>query len=176
MACAEQFRPCRVLSTSAVCAAIGAVGAAALYYGIFFVMALANYFDFLYKHATFYELYPTALSYLIAFFTGGTLKHLPGYEIEWNIGLPLAFFCGMTLLGLVLALAARRTGFVITDDRIVGRAAFAKRLDLPLAQVCDARPCLAHGILLETPDGRFVFPLVHRRRDALRALYAKAAA
>lgn len=175
MACAEQFRPCRVLSSSAACAAIGAVGAAVLYYGIFFAMALANYFDSFYKHSTFYELYPTALSYLIAFFTGGTLKHLPGYEIEWNIGLPLAFFCGMTLAGLALGLTARRTGFAIADGRIVGRAAHAKQLDLPLAQVRDARPCFAHGILLETPCGRFVFPLVHRRRAALRALCAQEA-
>ncbi len=172
MTCAAEGRPHRVLFTTAVCALIGALGAAVLYYGIFFVMALVNYFDSFYKHADFYALYPTALSYLLAFFSEGTPKHLPGYEIEWNVGIPLAFFCGMTFFGAFGALLLRKTGFRIADGRIVGRAAFGKQLDVPSDRLRAVQPCLPHGITLKTDDGRFVFPLIRRRRAVLDALCA----
>ena len=88
-----QFR--NRIGVLALFALVGAAGAAVLYYGMYFVLALVNYFDSFYKHETFYQLYPTAASYLATFFSTGTLKHLPGYEIEINLGIPLLFGCGM---------------------------------------------------------------------------------
>ena len=78
-----QFR--NRIGVLALFALVGAAGAAVLYYGMYFVLALVNYFDSFYKHETFYQLYPTAVSYLATFFSTGTLKHLPGYEIEINL-------------------------------------------------------------------------------------------
>lgn len=154
----------------AVCTSIGAVGAAALYYGIYFVMALVNYFDGFYKHDTFYALYPTAISYLATFFTTGTLKHLPGYEIEINLGIPLLFGCGMIFLGFVAAVLLGKCSLCVSEQYISGKALFRKRFEQPLSALQSVRRCLFGGLILTVSNREYLFLCLKNRDQLLSAL------
>ena len=164
---ARFFNRIRVM---AVFALAGIVGAAALYYGMFFVLALVNYFDSFYKHDSFYQLYPTALSYLTTFFSTGTLKHLPGYEIEINLGIPLLFGCGMVCLGLLLAILLRKNQMTLEQQRICGKPALGKTFDTGFAALQQVKLCPLWGLLLRL-DGKWrLFLFVKNRREILEAL------
>ena len=166
---ARFFNRIRVM---AVFALVGIVGAAALYYGMFFVLALVNYFDSVYKHDTFYQLYPTALSYLTTFFSTGTLKHLPGYEIEINLGIPLLFGCGMVCLGLLLAILLRRNELSLARDQICGKALFGKRFAGTVWDLQQIKLCPLWGLLLQL-DGKWrLFLFMKNRREILEAFEA----
>ena len=161
---ARFFNRIRVM---AVFALVGIVGAAALYYGMFFVLALVNYFDSVYKHDTFYQLYPTALSYLTTFFSTGTLKHLPGYEIEINLGIPLLFGCGMVCLGLLLAILLRRNELSLARDQICGKALFGKPFAGTVWDLQQIKLCPLWGLLLQL-DGKWrLFLFMKNRRQIL---------
>jgi hypothetical protein len=156
----------------AVFVLVGIVGAAALYYGMFFVLALVNYFDSVYKHDTFYQLYPTALSYLTTFFSTGTLKHLPGYEIEINLGIPLLFGCGMVCLGLLLAILLRRNELSLARDQICGKALFGKPFAETVWDLQQIKLCPLWGLLLQL-DGKWrLFLFMKNRREILEAFEA----
>ena len=166
---ARFFNRIRVM---AVFALVGIVGAAALYYGMFFVLALVNYFDSVYKHDTFYQLYPTALSYLTTFFSTGTLKHLPGYEIEINLGIPLLFGCGMVCLGLLLAILLRRNELSLARDQICGKALFGKPFAGTVWDLQQIKLCPLWGLLLQL-DGKWrLFLFMKNRREILEAFEA----
>ena len=166
---ARFFNRIRVM---AVFALAGIVGAAALYYGMFFVLALVNYFDSVYKHDTFYQLYPTALSYLTTFFSTGTLKHLPGYEIEINLGIPLLFGCGMVCLGLLLAILLRKNQMTLEQQRICGKPALGKTFDTGFAALQQVKLCPLWGLLLRL-DGKWrLFLFMKNRREILEAFEA----
>ena len=154
----------------AVFALAGIVGAAALYYGMFFVLALVNYFDSFYKHDSFYQLYPTALSYLITFFSTGTLKHLPGYEIEINLGIPLLFGCGMICLGFLLVILLRKNQMMVAGQRIFGKPALGKPFDTSLAVLQQVKPWPFWGLLVRLDGIRHLFLFVKNRREILEAL------
>ena len=154
----------------AVSALVGIAGAAVLYYGLFFVLALVNYFDGVYKHETFYQLYPTAISYLSTFFATGTLKHLPGYEIEFNLGIPLLFGCGMVFLGILLAILLRRNGLEVTRERIHGKSILGKSFDTPASNLQQARMLPLWGLLLRLDGKPHLFLLVKNRSEILEAL------
>lgn len=153
------------------CALIGVIGAVALYYGIYFVLALLNYFDGAYKHDTFYTLYPTAISYLITFFAKGTLKHLPGHETELNWGVPLLFACCMVFLGLLLALLLRRCCLYIRTGEVSGKGIIGKRFCL--AQLPEAKTCVFHGLILKSEGKRHVFLFLKNRHEIITALLAE---
>jgi hypothetical protein len=166
---ARFFNRIRVM---AVFVLVGIVGAAALYYGMFFVLALVNYFDSVYKHDTFYQLYPTALSYLTTFFSTGTLKHLPGYEIEINLGIPLLFGCGMVCLGLLLAILLRRNELSLARDQICGKALFGKPFAGTVWDLQQIKLCPLWGLLLQL-DGKWrLFLFMKNRREILEAFEA----
>lgn len=147
----------------------GVAGGAVLYYSVFFVMALVNYFDNSYKHGEFYDLYPTAISYLITFFSAGTLKHLPGYEIVFNLGIPLALGCGVFCLGILLAILMRNSFLEIGEDRICGKGILGKAFDLPVADLKSAKPCLLHGMVLGFEKKRYLFLCIKNRDEILMA-------
>jgi hypothetical protein len=166
---ARFFNRIRVM---AVFVLVGIVGAVALYYGMFFVLALVNYFDSVYKHDTFYQLYPTALSYLTTFFSTGTLKHLPGYEIEINLGIPLLFGCGMVCLGLLLAILLRRNELSLARDQICGKALFGKPFAGTVWDLQQIKLCPLWGLLLQL-DGKWrLFLFMKNRREILEAFEA----
>lgn len=155
----------------ASCVLIGAVGAAVLYYGLYFVLALVNYFDGFYKHDTFYTLYPTAISYLVTFFSTGTLKHLPGHETELNWGVPLAFICGMVFLGCLLLLLLRKNKLEITDGQISGKGVLGKPFSL--SQIPVVRVFPYGGLILKAAGKRYLFLFVKNRAQILDALSAR---
>ena len=151
-------------------ALVGAAGAVMLYYGMYFVLALVNYFDSFYKHETFYQLYPTAASYLATFFSTGTLKHLPGYEIEINLGIPLLFGCGMVCLGLLLAMLLRRNELSLGRDQICGKALFGKPFAGRVWDMQQVKLCPLWGLLLQL-DGKWrLFLFLKNRTRILEAL------
>lgn len=153
-----------------VCALIGVAGAGALYYGIYLVLALLNYFDGSYKHDTFYTLYPTAASYLVTFFTEGTLKHLPGHETELNWGVPLLFACGMLFLGLLLVILLRKNRLEIRGGEIRGKGLLGK--SFALSQPCAAKACALSGLVLKADEKRYLFLFLKNREEILEALTA----
>lgn len=153
-----------------ICALIGAVGAAALYYGIYFVLALLNYFDGFYKHDTFYTLYPTAFSYLVTFFTKGTLKHLPGHETELNWGVPLLFACGMVLLGVLLVILLRKNRLEIRSGEICGKGCLGK--PFTLQRLREVKACALSGLVLKADEKRYLFLFLKNREEILEALTA----
>ena len=151
-------------------ALVGAAGAAVLYYGMYFVLALVNYFDSFYKHETFYQLYPTAASYLATFFSTGTLKHLPGYEIEINLGIPLLFGCGMVCLGTLLAMLLRRNELSLGRNQICGKALFGKPFAGRVSDMQQVKLCPLWGLLLQL-DGKWrLFLFLKNRTRILEAL------
>lgn len=154
----------------AMCTLVGIAGALVLYYGMFFVLALVNYFDGFYKHDTFYQLYPTAISYLTTFFSTGTLKHLPGYEIEFNLGMPLLFGGGMACLGLLLAILLRKNRLSVAEGRISGKPMLGKPFDEQIVSLQQARAWPLWGLLLRLNDKRHLFLLVSNRSEILEAL------
>lgn len=154
----------------ALCVLTGIVGAAVLYGSMFFVLALINYYDGYYKHDTFYALYPTAISYLYTFFTTGTAKHLPGYEIEFNVGLPLVFGCGMIFLGLLLVLLLRRNYLHIADKAIRGKGILRKGFELPLSQLRRVRRLPFGGLILSGQGKGHLFLFLKNRDQILAAL------
>ena len=163
-----QFR--NRIGVLALFALVGAAGAAVLYYGMYFVLALVNYFDSFYKHETFYQLYPTAASYLATFFSTGTLKHLPGYEIEINLGIPLLFGCGMVCLGLLLAMLLRRNELSLGRDQICGKALFGKPFAGRVWDMQQVKLCPLWGLLLQL-DGKWrLFLFLKNRTRILAAL------
>lgn len=163
-----QFR--NRIGVMALFALVGAAGAAVLYYGMYFVLALVNYFDSFYKHETFYQLYPTAASYLATFFSTGTLKHLPGYEIEINLGIPLLFGCGMVCLGLLLAMLLRRNELSLGRDHICGKALFGKPFAGRVSDMQQVKLCPLWGLLLQL-DGKWrLFLFLKNRTRILEAL------
>ena len=164
---ASFFNRIRVLATFAL---VGIVGAAALYYGMFVVLALVNYFDGAYKHETFYQLYPTAFSYLSTFFATGTLKHLPGYEIEFNLGIPLLFGCGMIFLGFLLAVLLRKNELQIADGEIAGKAMLGKAFNGLVSAVQTVKLYPLWGVLLQVDGKRYWFAFVKNRDELLEAL------
>ena len=163
-----QFR--NRIGVLALFALVGAAGAAVLYNGMYFMMALVNYFDSFYKHETFYQLYPTAASYLATFFSTGTLKHLPGYEIEINLGIPLLFGCGMVCLGLLLAMLLRRNELSLGRDQICGKALFGKPFAGRVWDMQQVKLCPLWGLLLQL-DGKWrLFLFLKNRTRILEAL------
>ena len=150
----------------------GIVGAAVLYFGMFFVLALVNYFDGVYKHDTFYQLYPTAASYLATFFSTGTLKHLPGYEIEFNVGIPLMFGCGMLCLGILLAILLRKNQLTVERQRICGKPALGKTFDVRLAALQRVKPWPFWGLLLQIDGKRQLLLFVKNRGEILETFEA----
>ena len=163
-----QFR--NRIGVMALFALVGAAGAVMLYYGMYFVLALVNYFDSFYKHETFYQLYPTAASYLATFFSTGTLKHLPGYEIEINLGIPLLFGCGMVCLGLLLAMLLRRNELSLGRDQICGKALFGKPFAGRVSDMQQVKLCPLWGLLLQL-DGKWrLFLFLKNRTRILEAL------
>jgi hypothetical protein len=165
-----QFR--NRIGVLALFALVGAAGAAVLYYGMYFVLALVNYFDSFYKHETFYQLYPTAASYLATFFSTGTLKHLPGYEIEINLGIPLLFGCGMVCLGLLLAMLLHRNELSLARDQICGKALFGKPFAGRVSDMQQVKLGLLWGLLLQL-DGKWrLFLFMKNRREILEAFEA----
>ena len=163
-----QFR--NRIGVLALFALVGAAGAAVLYYGMYFVLALVNYFDSFYKHETFYQLYPTAASYLATFFSTGTLKHLPGYEIEINLGIPLLFGCGMVCLGLLLAMLLHRNELSLARDQICGKALFGKPFAGTVWDLQQVKLCPLWGLLLQL-DGKWrLFLFLKNRTRILEAL------
>ncbi len=163
-------RFCNRTGVAAVCVLIGILGAAVLYYGIFLLLALVNYFDGFYKHDTFYALYPTAASYLVAFFSTGTLKHLPGYEIELNVGIPLLFCCGMVFLGLLLVILLRKNALEISGEHIRGKGILQKPFDLPISRIRAVKKRPFGGLLLATGEKRSLFFCIKNRAQLLEAL------
>ena len=163
-----QFR--NRIGVLALFALVGAAGAVMLYYGMYFVLALVNYFDSFYKHETFYQLYPTAASYLATFFSTGALKHLPGYEIEINLGIPLLFGCGMVCLGLLLAMLLRRNELSLGRDQICGKALFGKPFAGRVWDMQQVKLCPLWGLLLQL-DGKWrLFLFLKNRTRILEAL------
>ena len=163
-----QFR--NRIGVLALFALVGGAGAAVLYYGMYFVLALVNYFDSFYKHETFYQLYPTAVSYLATFFSTGTLKHLPGYEIEINLGIPLLFGCGMVCLGTLLAMLLRRNELSLDRDQICGKALFGKPFAGRVSDMQQVKLCPLWGLLLQL-DGKWrLFLFLKNRTRILEAL------
>ena len=163
-----QFR--NRIGVLALFALVGAAGAAVLYYGMYFVLALVNYFDSFYKHETFYQLYPTAASYLATFFSTGTLKHLPGYEIEINLGIPLLFGCGMVCLGTLLAMLLRRNELSLGRNQICGKALFGKPFAGRVSDMQQVKLCPLWGLLLQL-DGKWrLFLFLKNRTRILEAL------
>lgn len=158
------------IATLAVCVLTGVVGAAVLYYGMFLVLALVNYFDGFYKHDTFYARYPRAITYLTTFFSAGTLKHLPGYEIEINFGIPLLFGCGMIFLGILLALLMRNNTLAVCDQQILGKDILQKCLDAPLSQLQHVRRLPFGGVLLTVGGKRHLYLLIKNRAQLLDAM------
>ena len=154
----------------AVFTLVGIAGAAALYYGMFFVLALVNYFDGFYKHDTFYQLYPTAGSYLATFFSTGTLKHLPGYEIEFNLGIPLLFGCGMVFLGCLLVILLRKNRLSVEQGKISGKSMLGKPFEAPASQVRQIKPWPFWGLLLRIDEKRHLFLFVKNKFEILEAL------
>ena len=150
-----------------LCVLVGLAGAAVLYYGIFFVLALVNYFDGLYKHDTFYSLYPTAFSYLITFFTKGTLKHLPGYEIEINVGLPLLFVCGMIFVGLLLFFLMRKQTLAITRDGVTGKDLLGKTF---ADTACGACFLPFGGMILDANGKKHLFLCMKNKKQVMDIL------
>ena len=150
-----------------LCVLSGVLGAALLYYGIFFALALINYYDDFYKHDTFYSLYPTAISYLIVFFTQGTLKHLPGYEIEINVGLPLLFVCGMVFAGALLFFMLRNQALEITPDAITGKDIFGRKFSCP---AFGARSVPFGGMILKENGKKYLFLFVKNKQQILDML------
>lgn len=157
----------------AMFALTGVAGALVLYYGMFFVLALVNYFDGVYKHDTFYQRYPTAAAYLATFFSTGTLKHLPGYEIEINLGIPLILGCGMVCLGFLLALLLRKNRLSVEKGRISGKPMLGKPFDEPIANLQQARFWPLWGLLLQLDGKRHLFLFVRNRPQILEALETK---
>ena len=154
----------------ATCVLTGALGSALLYYGIFFALALVNYFDNFYKHDTFYALYPTAASYLCTFFSTGTLKHLPGYEIEFNVGIPLLFGCGMVFLGFLLLILLRNNCLQISQRRVSGKGILGKAFEAPAEALLPVKRIPFAGLLLTVQDRRKVFLFVKNREQILAVL------
>ena len=148
----------------------GIVGAAVLYYGMFFVLALANYFDGFYKHDTFYQMYPTAASYLITFFSTGTLKHLPGYEIEFNLGIPLLFGCGMIAFGILLVVLLRKNRMTVAGQRLCGKSVLGKPFDVDLGAVRQIQPWPLWGLLVKLDGERYLYLFVKNRGEILEAV------
>ena len=163
-----QFR--NRIGVLALFALVGAAGAAVLYYGMYFVLALVNYFDSFYKHETFYQLYPTAASYLATFFSTGTLKHLPGYEIEINLGIPLLFGCGMVCLGLLLTMLLRRNELSLSRDQIWGKALFGKPFAGAVWDLQQVKLCPLWGLLLRLNGKWRIFLFLKNRTQILEAL------
>ncbi len=163
-------RFCNRIGVLVVCVLIGILGAAVLYYGLFLLLALVNYFDGFYKHDTFYAMYPTAISYLVTFFSTGTLKHLPGYEIELNVGIPLLFCCGMVCLGLLLVILLRKNALEISGEHIRGKGIICKAFDLPASQIRAVKKRPFGGLLLVTQEKRCLFFCVKNRAQLLEAL------
>lgn len=155
---------------------VGIAGAAVLYYGMFFVLALVNYFDGIYKHETFYQLYPTAISYLSTFFATGTLKHLPGYEIEINVGIPLLFGCGMVCLGLLLAVLLRKNRLSVEHGRLAGKPMLGKPFDETIANLQRTRLWIFWGLLLRLDGKQHLFLFVRNRQEILESLETQTAA
>jgi hypothetical protein len=137
---------------------------------MYFVLALVNYFDSFYKHETFYQLYPTAASYLATFFSTGTLKHLPGYEIEINLGIPLLFGCGMVCLGLLLTMLLRRNELSLARDQIWGKALFGKPFAGAVWDLQQVKLCPLWGLLLQLNGKWRLFLLLKNRTRILEAL------
>ena len=150
-----------------LCAMIGLVGAVVLYYGIFFVLALVNYFDGQYKHDTFYTLYPTAISYLVTFFTKGTLKHLPGYEIEINVGLPLLFACGMVFVGVLLFFLLRKQTLEIKENGVTGKDLLGKAFSRTAYSV---RSVPFGGVVMDVNGKKHLFLCMKNKPEVLSAL------
>lgn len=155
---------------AAACVLTGAVGAALLYYGIFFALALVNYFDNFYKHETFYALYPTAASYLCTFFSTGTLKHLPGYEIEFNVGIPLLFGCGMVFLGALLLILLRKNRLLISCRKISGKGILGKAFEAPAEALLPVKRIPCAGLIMTVGGKRRIFLFVKNREQIIGAL------
>lgn len=155
---------------------VGIAGAAVLYYGMFFVLALVNYFDGIYKHETFYQLYPTAISYLSTFFATGTLKHLPGYEIEINVGIPLLFGCGMVFLGMLLAILLGKNELSVSQERISGKAIAGKPFAVPVSDLRQVKLWPLWGLLLRLDGKQHLFLFVRNRQEILESLETQTAA
>ena len=75
-------------------------------------------------------------------------------------------FAGMTIVGVILYTAWSRTELVVSDTHVCGKAAFGKRVDLPIDSVSAIGSAWPKGIAVATSSGRIAFPMI-KNRDAI---------
>ena len=74
--------------------------------------------------------------------------------------LSLAFVAAGALIGGILFAWLSKYEITITDKRVYGRAAFGKRVDLPLDSVSAVGTCMFSGVSVSSSSGRISFLFV----------------
>ena len=86
----------------------------------------------------------------------------------WNALIPLP----LIIIAMLLYLWLSKYSLTVTDKRVYGKAAFGKRVDLPLDMVSAVGTSALKGISVGTSSGRIKFKLI-KNRDEIHSTLSK---
>ena len=98
----------------------------------------------------------------------GRYEYVASYSIFDNMSYPFSFVPGLLIdLGLLLMVvggffifAFASCSLTVTDKRVYGKAAFGRRVDLPIDSVSSVGTSIFHGIDIGTSSGRISFKAI----------------
>lgn len=76
----------------------------------------------------------------------------------------------LVILGVLSFLYLSRCEMVVTDKRIYGKAAFGKRVDLPLDSISAVATSAFNGIAVSTSSGRIMFLCMSNKEDLYKSI------
>ena len=85
------------------------------------------------------------------------------YSINFYVFCAICLFCPIALL--VIYLWLKNYELVVTDKRVYGRAAFGKRVDLPIDSVSAIGTMWLKGISIATSSGKVAFLMIKNRDE-----------
>lgn len=102
----------------------------------------------------------------LVLFVAGVLSFVHCFVADsdsWKTFLILAIV--LVVLGVIAFFYLSRCEIVVTDKRIYGKAAFGKRVDLPLDSVSAVATSAFNGIAVSTSSGRIMFLCMSNKED-----------
>ena len=87
------------------------------------------------------------------------------YESTDTLYVVLAVTGGVSLICLIIFAWMRSYEMIVTDKRVYGRAAFGKRIDLPMDSVSAVATMGFKGIAVATSSGKIAFLMIKNRNE-----------
>lgn len=147
------------------------IGCASLILGLIYCAIRYNTGEFFYKPSRFGYGLMMPYNFEDSGYTYFSLL-VSAIVFEREIGVALLIYVGllMIILGVFYNFMMSKCAIMVTDKRVIGKANFGKRVDLPLNQVSAVGQRMFSSIAVATSSGRISFWFLENRDEVFNSL------